>query len=400
MSAPTTAIERLAALAVEFGANVQKGQIVSVVSEFGKEELTRAVVARAYKRGAKFVDVVYVDPWIRRARIELAADESLDFIPPWYRERMLQLGVERCADIQLSGPAQPGLLDDLDAARIGRTIWGAIPERLRVVNERTINWTIVPAPTVPWAQLVHPGVAAEQALAMLWEDVVHICRLDEPDPVEAWQRRARATAAAAAALNERHFDAIQLEGPGTDLTIGLFPSSQWHGAESETVDGIPHFANLPTEEVYTAPDPERVDGIVSATRPVLMRDRAVEGLVIRFENGRAVDITAAAGEGTIRALAEQDDGAGRLGEVALVDRDGRVGSLGRVFYDTLIDENAASHVALGAALDYTVGESDRDRLNRSEIHLDFMVGGPEVAVTGITRDGERVPVLRQDIWQL
>jgi aminopeptidase len=392
-------VQRLANLLVNFGANVQEGQILDVRSALGKEELTRAITADAYKRGAKFVDVSYWDPYVKRERLEYAADHVLEFVPPWHGSRTLQLGDERAAVISLSGPVEPHLFDDVDAARLGRDVFPRVKEWTTVINERTVNWCIAPGPTETWAQLVHPDLGPD-ALAKLWDEVVHICRLDEPDPQAAWEERVAALETAAARLTERRFDALQLEGPGTDLTIGLLPSSRWIGGGDVTVDGIRHMANLPTEEVFTAPDPERVDGTVRATMPLFTQGRIVEGLAVRFEGGRAVDVTADSGAEMFRALTEQDEGAARLGEIALVDREGRIGPVQTVFYDTLLDENAASHMALGSAYDANVDDTDRDRLNRSSIHVDFMVGSPEVQVTGITPDGTRVPVLRDATWQV
>jgi len=193
---------------------------------------------------------------------------------------------------------------------------------------------------------------------------------------------------------------VQFHGDGTDLIVGLLPTSRWNGGGDETVDGIAHMPNLPTEEVFTAPDPERAEGTVRATMPLVASGATIDGLRVRFEGGRAVQIDADRGADTIGAFASRDEGASRLGEVALVDREGRIGSTGTVFYDTLLDENAASHVALGDAYDSSVEPEDHERLNRSEIHLDFMIGGPSVDVTGITRDGERVPVLRGGLWQI
>jgi aminopeptidase len=393
-------IQRLADLLVNFGANVQEGQIVDIRSGLGKEELTRALTASAYKRGAKFVDVWYWDPHVKRERVEHAADDALSFIPPWYGARTLQLGEERAAVITLSGPIEPHLFDDVDPGRLGRDVFPRIKEWTTVINGRTVNWCIGPCPNRDWAELVHPSLDAEAALEKLWEQIVHVCRLDEADPEAAWKERNAALQAAAARLTERRFDALHLEGPGTDLTIGLLPSSRWIGGGDVTVDGIAHMANLPTEEVFTAPDPERVDGTVRATMPLFTQGRIIEGLTVRFEGGRAVSLDADTGAETLRALIAQDDGAARLGEIALVDREGRIGPLETVFYDTLLDENAASHMALGSAYDAAVEDADRDRLNRSAIHVDFMVGSAEVQVTGITRDGDRIPVLRDAAWQL
>ena len=393
-------LERFADLIVNFGANVQKGQILDIGTGLGKEELTRALTASAYRRGAKFVDVYYWDPHLKRARVQYAADDVLDFVPPWYGERTLQLGQERGATISLSGPVEPHLFDDLDPARLGRDVFPRIKEWTTVINERTVNWCVAPGPSDKWAGLVHPDLDPDAALDTLWEQILHICRLDEDDPEGAWEERCRVLKGVAERLTERRFDAIHLHGAGTDLTVGLLPTSRWIGGGEETVDGIPHMANLPTEEVFTSPDPERVEGTVRATKPLYTQGRIIDGLTVRFEGGRAVDIEASSGAETLRALVEQDDGGTRLGELALVDREGRIGPLDTVFYDTLLDENAASHIALGSAYDAAVGDEDRERLNRSTIHVDFMIGSREVDVTGITREGERVPVLRDSAWQL
>jgi aminopeptidase len=393
-------VDRLADLIVNFGANVQKGQILDVASGLGKEELTRAITASAYRRGAKFVDVSYWDPHLKRARVQEAAEDVLDFVPPWYGERTLQLGDERGAAISLSGPIAPHLFDDLDPERLGRDVFPRVKEWTTVINERTVNWCVAPCPTSKWAELVHPDLDPQAALDKLWEQVVHICRLDEEEPEAAWRERSKALKDVAARLTEQRFDAVQLVGPGTDLTIGLLPSSRWIGGGEETVEGIPHMANLPTEEVFTSPDPERVDGVVRATKPLYTQGRIIDGLTVRFEGGRAVQIDANSGAETLRAVVGQDEGGARLGEPALVDREGRIGPLDTVFYDTLLDENAASHMALGSAYEAAVGEEDRERLNRSSIHVDFMVGSPEVEVTGITAEGERKAVLRESAWQL
>jgi aminopeptidase len=393
-------LERLADLLVKFGANVQPGQILDIGSGLGKEELTRAITASAYRCGAKFVDVHYWDPHLKRERVQYVGDEYLDFVPTWYGERTLQLGEERGATISLSGPIAPHLFDDLDAERLGRDVFPRVKEWTTVINERTVNWCVAPAPSDKWAQLVHPDLEPDAALAKLWEQIVHICRLDEDDPVAAWQERAKALKDAARRLSERRFDAIHLEGPGTDLTVGLLPTSHWNGGGDETVDGIRHMANLPTEEVFTSPDPQRAEGVVRATKPLYTQGRIIEGLTVRFEGGRAVQVDADSGAETLRALLAQDEGGTRLGELALVDGEGRIGPLDTVFYDTLLDENAASHMALGSAYESAVEEEDRERLNRSSVHVDFMVGSPEVDVTGITREGKRVPVLRDSTWQL
>ena len=245
------------------------------------------------------------------------------------------------------------------------------------------------------------GARGEAAYERLWEDVAHICRLEADDPSEAWIERSNALKTNARRLTDRHFDALRLHGPGTDLHIGLFGSAHWAAGDLETVDGRRHSPNIPTEEVFGTPDPERVEGHVSATMPLELSRLIIEGLGIEFEGGRAVKIEADAGVETLRAVAARDDGASRLGEIALVDGEGRIGPLGRVFYDTLIDENAASHIALGGGYEHPVEDpAEIARVNASEVHVDFMIGSPELNVDGITRDGEHIPVLRDGTWQV
>ncbi len=395
-------LSRLADLAVSVGANVQPGQIVGVTAELGHEDIVRAIAASAYERGAKFVDVWYIDPLVKRARIEFAPDDTLEFVPPWYGERILQLGEQRGANIVTRGLTVPNALEGLDPSRVGRDMLPRVKETNVIVNERTVNWTIVPYPTLPWARVCFPDLDADAALARLWDEVRHVCRLDEPNPLEAWERRIDELERASEALNEVALDAVHFEGEGTDLTIGLLPSSIWRMARWSTVEGLRHLPNVPTEEVFTTPDPQRTEGHVRSTKPLVLADGTlVKGLTVRFEGGRAVEITADEGGEVLASRTKLDEGGARLGEVALVDRESRIGQLGTVFYETLLDENAASHIALGSGFSFAVEtDEDRARVNQSAIHIDFMIGGNDVDVTGLTKDGERVPLLRDGVWQL
>ena len=391
----------LAELTVRQGANVQPGQIVALSSEPGKEPLARAIAEAAYAAGARFVDLTVFDVYLKRARARHADPDTLDFVPPWIGKRVLALGDSRAARISMSGPVAPHALDDVDPSLISRDRLPRVPESMRVVNDRTTNWTIVPCPTAEWAVLVHPELEPAAALERLWDEIVHICRLDEDDPVAAWAQRLGALGTVTSALNGLSLDALRFEGPGTDLTIGLLPSSRWISGQMQTVDGIVHQANLPTEEVFTTPDPVRVDGTVTATKPLFTSGTTVTGLSIRFEGGRAVAVDAERGAEVVRGMIETDEGAARLGEVALVDREGRIGPLETVFLDTLLDENAASHIALGHGYAEGVGdEAERERLNHSAIHTDFMIGSDEVTVTGLLGDRTEVPLLRDGRWQI
>jgi aminopeptidase len=393
-------LERYAKLVAGVGANVQRGQQVLVIAGPHAAPLVRAVAAECYARGALFVDPWYFDPHVKRIRAQEADPDTLEFIPSWYPKRLLELGAAHGSRISISPHVPPGLLDGVDPAVAGRDQLPSLKEHFDVINAKTTNWSVVPWPTEAWAGVAHPELDAAAALAKLEEELVYVLRLDGDDAAAAWRERGGQLKDVARRLTEHRFDALRFEGPGTDLTVGLLPTSRFTGGGSTTVDGVDYMSNLPTEEVFTAPDPARTQGVVSATKPLDVSGTVVEGLRIRFEGGRAVSIEAEAGAEALRARCAKDDGAARLGEVALVDRDGRIGRTGTVFFNTLLDENAASHLALGNAYATTVGDDDRPRINTSTIHIDFMIGSDDVAVTGLTGDGGEVPVLRGGRWQI
>jgi aminopeptidase len=391
---------RLAELGVH-GANVQPGQIVAVSAELEQDELARAVAAAAYRRGAQFVDIWYFDPHLKRARVQNADPDTLDYVPEWYGERMLAHAAAKGARVSLAGPTKPNLLDDLDASLVGKDRLPYLKETGKVVGARSTNWCILPCPHPAWASLVYPDLSEDEAYEKLWSELEHVLRLDEPDPAGAWEERMATLNDSAARLAERRFDAFELRGPGTELTVGMLPTHTWWAADFTTADGLRHFPNLPTEEVFTTPDPERTSGHVASTKPLVLRDGTIiRGLRVRFEGGKAVQIDADENVEALRSQLSIDDGALRLGELALVDRQGRIGPLGTVFYDTLLDENAASHIALGNGFPFLVEEADAGRVNTSGTHVDFMIGSPELQVDGVTAGGERVPVLRDGDWQL
>ena len=397
--------ERIAAiadLAVGIGANIQPGQVVGISVEPGQEPISRAVAEAAYARGAKYVDAAYFDPHLKRSRLRHATRDTLGYVPPWLGQRTLHLGEIGGARIAFQGPVEPHLFDDVDPELLGLDVLPRIKEGMVVTAARQSNWTIVPFPTPGWAQLVHPELEPEAAYERLWKEIERILRLDEPDPEAAWGERLKQLEVISDRLNDLHLDALRYEGPGTDLTVGLLPASRWISGRMTTIHGIECTVNLPTEETFTAPDPLRVDGTVTATKPLLIPGAApIEGLRVRFEGGRAVQIDADSGAEILRSMTARDDGAARIGEVALVDRESRIGQTGSVFYSILLDENSACHLALGSAYPFSIDEGpDRERANISTIHVDFMVGSDDVAVTGVRADGGEVPLLRQGAWQI
>jgi aminopeptidase len=315
-------------------------------------------------------------------------------------ELLGDLDAARCVLVPL---VSPGLLDGVDPARAGLDRLPTIKETFKTIDERSIAWTLSPFPTRAWAHMVYPEIDAGEALELLWRDVVHVCRLDEPDPARAWYDRIEEIFQVAGRLDALDLDALHFEGPGTDLVVGLLPSSRFakEGGSSQTRTGVRHVPNIPTEEVYTTPDPERTHGVVSATKPLDIAGSLVTGLRVRFEGGRAVEIDADANADALRRRCAVDEGAARLGEVALVERESRIGQLGRTFFTTLLDENAASHLALGDAYSSPIGDdADLPRINASAVHIDFMIGSDDVSVTGTTKSGDRVPLLRGGAWQI
>jgi aminopeptidase len=391
----------IAELAVGVGANVQEGQIVSISVEPGQEPISRAVAEAAYRRGAKFVDVVYFDPHVKHSRLKHAPRETLAYVPPFIGDRVLALGELGAARISFQGLIEPHLFDDVDPELLGLDLLPRTRESMIVVSKQQTNWCIVPFPTHDWAELVHPDMDPAAAYELLWDEIERILRLDEPDPLAAWEARLTQLKGIADKLNDLKLDHLRYVGPGTDLTVGLFPGSKWISGGMANIHGISFTANLPTEETFTAPDPTRVDGTVTATKPLMIPGAApIEGLKVRFEGGRAVQIDADKGAEILRGMTAKDDGAARIGEVALVDRESRIGQSGSVFYSILLDENAASHLALGMAYPFSVEGPDREHANQSTIHIDFMVGSGDVDVTGVKTDGTEVALLRDGAWQI
>jgi aminopeptidase len=396
-------LERYADLIVSVGANVQPDQVVVVEALPEAQPLVAAIARAAYDRGARYVEAFYFDANVKRIRSERAPDGTLEWVPPWLGTRILGIGELNGARIVLVPLVPPGLLDGVDPARAGLDRLPTVRESLQTVEDRSIAWTLSPYPTAAWAKVVYPDAPPGEALELLWQDIAHVCRLDEPDPAAAWNVRIDQIWQVARRLDALDLDSLHFGGPGTDLTVGLLPSSRFakEGGASHTRTGVRHVPNLPTEEVFTTPDPERTSGVVTATKPLDVAGSLITGLRVRFEGGRAVEIDADSNAETLRARCSADEGASRLGEVALVDGESRIGKLGKTFFTTLLDENAASHVALGDAYSAPVGDPfDLARINASSVHIDFMIGSAEVEVTGTTKSGATVPILRGGQWQI
>ena len=403
MSAAEDRLRKYAQLAVKVGVNLQPGQVLAVNALVEHAPFAREIARAAYEAGASFVDVQYGDQHVRRAHIANAADDQLGYSPPWAVERYDELGRIGGALLAISGNPEPELFSDLDGERVGKARMKEVAEASLRLSDGVCNWSIVAYPNEGWARTVFDEPDVER----LWDAVAHAVRLDTDDPISAWREHLARLQARASALNERRFDHLRYRGPGTDLLIGLHPESAWQAALDRS-NGIDHVANMPTEEVFTTPDSRRVEGTVRSTLPLQIQGNIVRDLEVRFEGGRAVEVKAGTGEDVMRTHVATDEGASRLGEVALVDGYSAVGETGLVFYDTLYDENASSHIALGApilqAVEWAGELSPEERVargvNHSSIHTDFMIGSVDLEVDGVTTSGEAVPILRSGDWLL
>ena len=383
---------------MRFGANVGEGQDLFVTANVEHAALAQAIAAEAYAAGARYVDILYVDPLVRRAQVAGAGTENLGFSPPWLVLRQEEMARVGAASIRIDGGGV-GVMEGLDPARVGAARMLAVERANReALRSSATNWTIVPWATPDWAQ----QVLGEPDVERLREALDKIMRLDQPDPVAAWEARFDQLHARAAQMNQRAFKALHYVGPGTDLTVALGRPSRWMAAVFRNRDGRYHHPNLPTEEIFTTPDHRFTEGVVSATKPLTLRGAVVTGLRLTFEGGRVTRVEADQGAEVVEAELDTDEGARRLGEVALVDGESPIGRSGLLFYNTLLDENATCHIAYGNGLAFATNPEagPEDGANQSGVHTDFMVGGPAVAVSGVEAGGAEVPVLVREEWQL
>jgi aminopeptidase len=388
-------LSRYAELAVRVGANLRKGQTMFVTANIEHAPLARALARAGYAAGARYVDVRYMDPHIRRAMIEHGPDEALTHTPDWLKTRTR--GLDGGANVAITGDPEPELLADLDGDRVGRARMKELNEIAReLMIRRAVNWTGVAFPTPGWAEQVF----GEPDVERLWNAVAFCTRLDEDDPVRAWRDHMARLEERACQMNERRFDALRFRGPGTDLTVGLLATARWMSALFRDADGCDYLPNMPTEEIFTTPDARRAEGVVTSTRPLALLGDVVEELKLTVRDGRIVQVDAAKGADVVRGQLASDDRAAHFGELALVDGSSRVGQTGITFFDTLYDENATCHIAYGFGIPETFEGDPGDGMNISSVHTDFMVGGPAVEVDGLTTAGDAVPILRNDEWQL
>ena len=391
-------------LIVRVGLNLRAGQRLLIRAPLETAPLARHIAARAYDHGARLVEAIYSDPHLQLTRFQHAPADSFEEHTTWPVTAGLEYVEAGHATLSITG-TDPDLFKDVDPARImtvRRTEGRAAAPLSRLITADAVNWCVVGYATPAWAARVFPALSPDEALATLWDAIFRSVRLDAPDPLAAWQGHTADLAARTAMLNERQYHALHFSGPGTDLTIGLPFDHRWLGGAAPTGNGITNVANLPTEEVFTAPDRDRVNGTVRATMPLNLGGNLVEGFSLTFADGRVVDVQAEKGEALLRSLIETDDGAARLGEVALVPAGSPISQTGILFYNTLFDENAASHIALGRAYANCIagceGLSDEEFAarggNSSVVHVDFMIGSAAIDIDGLDDHGAAEPLMR------
>lgn len=396
-----------AELLVRTGVNLPEGGKVLVRAPVDAAPLVRLVARAAYRAGAADVRVSYSDPHLSLALFEDGTDAAVDHLPAWLAAEQEAMVADGYAFISIVGE-DPSLLAGVDQGRVARrskALAAATRGVSRAISSMQVNWTVAAMSTLAWARRVYPGLPEEEAVARLWDDIFTVTRADGPDPVAAWNAHLDRLERLTAFLNERQYAAVHLKsGQGTDLTVGLADRHVWMGGAETAKNGIRGVPNLPTDEVFTAPHRERVDGVAVASKPLSVRGQLVEGIRVRFEGGRAVEVSAEKGEETLRQLIETDEGAARLGEIALVPASAPVARTGTLFLNTLFDENAASHIALGRCYPTNVqdGEDPGALLvaggNDSLIHVDWMIGTADTAVDGVRADGTREPLMRGGEW--
>jgi aminopeptidase len=390
-----------AQLVVRTGVNLAPDQELLVEAQLDHAPLVRAITAEAYEAGGRFVDVHYSDPYVRRARAVLSPDDVLGWTPPWMIQRLERATEIGAAVIGISDSSYADVFEGVDGTRLGAARFRDLDRTwLQAVTGGNVAWSLIAYPTERWAieALGAPNVDR------LWDAVAHTLRLREPDPADAWRIRLDELAARADSVTQRGFRAVRYRGPGTELEVGLIEGARWMAGRDRTNAGRDYVANLPTEEVFTTPHRLRAEGTIRGSMPLALRGQVIEGIEMRFAAGEIVEARATRGEDVLRAEIATDEGARRLGELALVDDTSRVGDAGIIFNNTLFDENAAAHVAFGAGFAWVVedveGEPEALGVNDSATHVDFMVGSPELEVDGIEPGGAAVSLLREGRWQL
>jgi aminopeptidase len=404
---PPESLSRYADAIVGACLGIEQGDTLVVQGEPEHRELLVAVAESAYRSGARYVDVLTLDPLVMRARLLHGTDDALGAVTPWARRRFRELASPHGALAQIAGEGEGGYLDGVPPERIA-TDYSRLAKQVSSLRRAQLNmrarWTIAGWPTDHWAGQVYPGLEPLKAKRRLARDLLSFCRLTDEDGkgTSGWRQHLRTLSRRSARLTKLGLTRVELRGSGIELELGLTTDTRWIGGPETLVDGRTLAPNMPTEETFTSPDPRRTNGTFRCTFPLSFRGRLIQGLSGEFSNGRLVrlDADSEAERDFVAAYLDTDRGGRRLGEVALVDTSSRIGQTGRIYYNTLLDENAAAHIAFGSGFGGTRTESPARGVNRSTIHLDVMIGSPELEATGFNARGRRIPLIHEGAWQI
>ncbi|MBS4179239.1 aminopeptidase [Lederbergia citrea] len=401
-------LEKYAELAVKVGVNVQVGQTLAINTTIDNAEFIRIVVKKAYEAGAKNVIVNWNDDVVSRLKYDLAPDEAFQEYPKWRAREMEELAENGAAFMSVVSSG-PDLLKGVDPKRIAnfqKAAGQALDKYRQYIQSDKVSWTVIATPSKDWAAKVFPDAAPEDQVEKLWEAIFKATRTDLDNPVDEWKRHDETLHEKVEFLNKKSYKKLHYTAPGTDLTIELPKGHLWAGAGSVNEKGHEFMANMPTEEVFTVPHKDGVNGYVSSTKPLSYGGNIIDEFTVTFENGRIVDVKAKEGEEILKQLVETDEGSHYLGEVALVPFNSPISQSNILFYNTLFDENASNHLAIGSAYAFcleggkqmTQEELAENGLNSSITHVDFMIGSAEMDIDGITETGEAEPIFRKGDW--
>lgn len=403
-------LENYADLAVRVGVNIQPGQTLFVRTPLFAAPFVRMVAKKAYEAGAKHVRVEWADEELTRLKYELAPEEAFSEYPEWQANALVEEAENNAAFLSITG-GNPDLLKDVNPERVAtanKTAGAANSTFRSYIQSDKVSWSIVAVPSVGWAEKVFPEKTGEEAVSKLWEAIFAATRMNEEDPVAAWKKHLATLDEKMTLLNEKHFSALHYTAEGTDLTIELPETHIWASGGSTSKSGTNFVANMPTEEVFSAAKKDGVNGTVTSTKPLNYGGTLITNFSLTFENGKVVDFSAEQGEETLKRLLDTDEGARSIGEVALVPHRSPISDTNIIFYNTLFDENASNHLALGSAYAFNIEggkdmspeELEKNGLNQSITHVDFMMGSADMNIDGIDKEGKREPVFRNGGWAL
>jgi aminopeptidase len=401
-------LDKLAEVAVKVGLGLKAGQELVMTASLDSIALARRITEHAYRAGASLVTTLYNDDEAALLRYHHAANDSFDTAAGWLYDGMGVAFKSGAARLAITG-ANPGLLSKEDPEKVGRAnraVSKAYRPALELITRHAINWTIVASATPAWAAAMFPNDTQEVATEKLWEAIYFTTRILTPDPVQAWKEHDALLQKRAAMMNEKRYAALKYRGPGTDFELGLADDHQWLGGGTTAGNGLYCIPNMPTEEIFTTPHKDRAEGTVTASKPLSHQGTMIEGIHVRFAGGQIVEARATKGQEVLQRLIETDAGARRLGEVALVPHSSPIAQSGLLFLNTLFDENAASHIALGQSYSSCVRNGDHltpeelsaKGANDSLIHVDWMIGSAELDIDGITASGTAEPLMRKGEW--